>query len=888
MPARFDVFLSHATTDKPLVEELARRLARENLRPWLDKWNLIPGTAWQPEIEAVLADCLTCAVIIGSGGIGPWHHEEMRLAIGRRVEDREHSFRVIPVLLPGVERPERSKLPGFLTATTWVEFRDTLDDSEAFHRLVCGIRGEEPEGGPGGAILEGQNPYRGLELFDVEHAPLFFGREALTEWLLDALKRKPSAVENRFLAIVGASGSGKSSLARAGLLAALKDGKLDGSAAWPRAICRPGAEPFFSLAKALTGLAPESVSAVVFDRLQGRKDGERSLHVAAGLVLGEPPRAERLVVLVDQFEEVFTLCNDEAERRDLIANLLHAATVAGGRTIVVLTMRADFYPRCASYANLAAALSDHQVLVGPMTEDELRRAIDRPARLAGLEPEPGLVELLVDDIRGRAGALPLLQFALQEVWRRRENYRLTIRTYREIGGIEGALQRKADAVYDSFTPQQQELCRRIFLRLVQPGEGSEDTRRRASLRELLPDDPTQARAVQAIINRLADPESRLLTTGRQQTATGEGTLEVAHEALIRGWPQLRTWIETDRAGLRTHLRLTDAAKEWADAASEAKEATLYAGARLAVASEWAASHRDELGALEAAFLSASQEHERQQKADEAEKNRRLAEAERQRAEEAKRAEHEAEAAAGRQKKLSQRFLVAAVVSLLLALAAGLGGWLAYWAMGRARAQARVATSRQLAALSASERNDRLDRSLLLAVEAIRTENTFEARDSLFKALQDRPGLRTFLHIEEGDVSGRGLQPRRQDHRGRIRRRRRRRGGAVGRGRAEAPGGGTPAREGGHRHGRGLQPRRQDHRGRIRRRRRRRGGAVGRGRAEAPGGRPPAREGGQCLGRVLQPRRQDHRGRIRRRRRRRRCGAVGRGRAEAAGGRPPCP
>lgn len=440
MPARFDVFLSHASTDKPLVEELARRLARENLKPWLDKWNLIPGTAWQPEIEAVLADCITCAVIIGAGGFGPWHHEEMRLAIGRRVENREHVFRVIPVLLPGVERPERSKLPGFLTATTWVEYRDTLDDPEAFHRLLCGIRGIGPEDRAGGAAFEGKNPYRGLELFDVGNAPLFFGREALTEWLLDALKRKPSAVENRFLTIVGASGSGKSSLARAGLLAALKDGKLDGSAAWPRAICRPGAEPFFNLAKAVTGLAPESVSAVVFDRLQGRKDGERSLHVAAGLALGEPPRAERLVVLVDQFEEVFTTCHDESERGAFIANFLHAATVVGGRTVVVLTMRADFYPRCASYADLAAALSDHQVLVGPMTEDELRRAIDRPARLAGLEPEAGLVELLVDDIRGRAGALPLLQFALQEVWRRRDDYRLTIRTYREIGQIEGALQ----------------------------------------------------------------------------------------------------------------------------------------------------------------------------------------------------------------------------------------------------------------------------------------------------------------------------------------------------------------------------------------------------------------------------------------------------------------
>src|SRR3954454_17377271 len=242
-----DVFLSHATNDKPLVEELARRLARENLKPWLDKWNLIPGTAWQPEIESALGECAACAVIIGPGGLGPWHHEEMRVAIDRRVADRERAFRVIPVLLPGVERPERSKLPGFLVATTWVEFRRTLDDPEAFHRLVCGIRGVEPGAGPGGAAFEGQNPYRGLELFDVAHAPLFFGREALTEWLLDALRPQPSGAESRLLAVVGASGSGKSSLAGAGLMAAVEDGKLHGSAAWPRAICRPGLEPFLSL-----------------------------------------------------------------------------------------------------------------------------------------------------------------------------------------------------------------------------------------------------------------------------------------------------------------------------------------------------------------------------------------------------------------------------------------------------------------------------------------------------------------------------------------------------------------------------------------------------------------------------------------------------------------
>src|SRR5262249_10455677 len=158
-------------------------------------------------------------------------------------------------------------------------------------RLLCGIKGIEPGNSAGGSVFEGKNPYRGLELFDVEHAPLFFGREALTEWLLDALRCKPSGAEKRFLAIVGAPGRGKASPARAGLLAALKGGKLEGSASWPQAICRPGAEPVFSLANALKGVAPDPDRELVFDHLRGRKDGERSLHFAAGLALGEPPRA---------------------------------------------------------------------------------------------------------------------------------------------------------------------------------------------------------------------------------------------------------------------------------------------------------------------------------------------------------------------------------------------------------------------------------------------------------------------------------------------------------------------------------------------------------------------------------------------------------------------
>jgi hypothetical protein len=228
---RYHVFLSYSSADRPAVEDLARRLVREGIDPWLDQWNLIPGDAWQPAIERALADCATCAIFIGPGGVGAWQHEEMRAAIDRRVAgtgaetiDGRNSFRVIPVLLPGVERPEPGRLPTFLTTTTWVEFRTGLDDEQAFHRLVCGIRGVEPGAGPGGAAFEGICPYRGLEVFDVAHAPFFFGREALTEWLVVKLRPAPDGQENRFLAILGASGSGKSSLARAGLVAALQRG----------------------------------------------------------------------------------------------------------------------------------------------------------------------------------------------------------------------------------------------------------------------------------------------------------------------------------------------------------------------------------------------------------------------------------------------------------------------------------------------------------------------------------------------------------------------------------------------------------------------------------------------------------------------------------------
>ena len=296
---KYHVFLSHSTPEKPAVEKLAVRLRREGIEPWLDKWNLVPGELCQVVMETALTDCATCAVFIGPSGFGVWQEEEMRAAIARRVNEArtvpnaKDRFRVIPVLLPNSERPERGLLPPFLAAATWVEFRKSLDDQDAFHRLVCGIRGVEPGAGLSGAAFEGACPYRGLEVFNVEHAPFFFGREALTEWLIVKLRASPSGQENRFLAILGASGSGKSSLARAGLIPAIKRGELVGSAEWPVVIFKPGRDPIESLAVALAGLdgATRPSPVAVQGLMSGLQATENTLHLTTRLALRDAPSA---------------------------------------------------------------------------------------------------------------------------------------------------------------------------------------------------------------------------------------------------------------------------------------------------------------------------------------------------------------------------------------------------------------------------------------------------------------------------------------------------------------------------------------------------------------------------------------------------------------------
>jgi serine phosphatase RsbU (regulator of sigma subunit) len=494
---------------------------------------------------------------------------------------------------------------------TWVDFANGLDDEQAIHRLVCGIRGIAPGPGPGHAIFEGECPYRGLDAFKEEHARFFFGRATQVDWLLRHRvgPMAQSSHARRFLAILGPSGSGKSSLALAGLIPALRAGKVAGSAAWPIIIFRPGYNPLENLAIELSRLGGSVPTPVAIQNLIAGLIQDRStLHLTARLALHEVA-ASRLVVLVDQFEEIFSLCTDEALRRALIENLLYAASIVAGPTVVFLTMRVDFLGKCVSSPELAAALSDGQELVGPMKKDELRMAIEQPASLVGCALEPGLTDLLLQDVQGQAGTLPLMQYTLLELWRARRGRRLTIAAYREVGGVEGALEHRADEIFAGFRsrPQELDICRRIFLRLTQPGEGTEDTKRRARFDELIPSQAEHA-TVEEVVRKLVD--ARLITTGGRETAAPRRDesdpppyIEIAHEALIRGCGQLRQWIDADRAGLRTHRQLTEAVRDWDQHRRDASY--LYVGSRLDVAREWADTHKADISPLELEFLEAS-------------------------------------------------------------------------------------------------------------------------------------------------------------------------------------------------------------------------------------------------------------------------------------------
>ena len=530
------------------------------------------------------------------------------------------------------------------------------------------------EAGPGrGAPAAVRPPFMGLASFDIDDADLFFGRERLVAELIARLAGAS------LLGVVGPSGSGKSSAVRAGLIPAVRSGVLPGSDRWMVALLRPGEHPLRELDRAVWAALPEA--------LRTRLDGADLPLRAVRDVMDDP---ECLLVVVDQFEETFTTCADDAERSAFIAALTEAASDSRGRVIVVIAVRADFYGRCAEDPALAALLGANHVLIGPMSADEYRRAIEQPAQRVGVRIEPALTEALVDEVLDAPGGLPLLSTALLELWNLRDGRALRLDAYIQTGGVRGAVARLAEEAYAGFSQEEQPLVRSVMLRLTGSGEGDAVVRRRVPLVEFdAQSNPIIGRVLTALTDR------RLLTVS-------EGSVEVAHEALLREWPRFQEWLGDDRAGRHLRAHLIDAARGWSESGRESGE--LYRGARLASALDWTTEHTLELNELERDFLNSSRLANEQ-------------DAERQR----------------RTNRHLRGLLAGAATFALLAVVAGA---LALVQRGQAETAATQATAQRLGAQAVVE--DELDLALLLARQGYEIDASLDTESTLLASILKAP------------------------------------------------------------------------------------------------------------------------------------------------------
>lgn len=571
-------------------------------------------------------------------------------------------------------------------------------------------------GARAGAQADGECPYRGLPAFTAREAPWFFGRARATAELIERVFER---IGDGPLMLLAPSGAGKSSLLNAGFVPALREGgfPMPGSDTWPVLRFTPTAHPLAELldcaAKALGADHGVTVGEV--------RDRPHALLEAVRRHSGGPPAdgpdrtppPPRPVLLVDQFEELFTLCSDEDERRAFVRVLCALAAARRepdaehrgdpGPAVVVLGVRADFSGNCLDLPELAPVFTRGLFVLPPMSLAELRESITRPADLAGLVLEPGLFPLLMRDAglrddqpdRTPSGVLPLVSHALLATWRQREGATLTVDGYERTGGIQGAIARTAEEVFTRLYPAEQNTLRRVLVRLVHVADGTGATRRRMS-RTALMEQLAEAGPASAALDAFV--RARLITMDRD-------TVEITHEALLHAWPRLRGWIRADRAGLLVHQQLAHAAAEWEREGRD--PSALHRGTRLESARAWADEHdgRSRLGPLEAAFLRASQD-----------------------------AQDGREQQAGRQVRLRQWTLATLVV--LLVLAVGAGG-LAYQQRAGALGQERVARSRALALQSAALAAGRPEASMLLAARAYRTSATSEARGALLST-QSQP------------------------------------------------------------------------------------------------------------------------------------------------------
>lgn len=610
-------------TDFGIARDLQNWTNLESLYLTEDKMGMLMGSPHYLSPEQIKAEAISPQSDIYSFGImlyeiltgkTPFHGSPMSTLITKHLMEPMPPLSLMREDLPEVlnrvvsratEKDPLARYPSI--AALVADFRDALLSShvdvqyDSIHTRISLI----PEITSVDEIaLELVNPYKGLRAFQEADAVDFFGRDVFIQQLIQRMQND----NQRFISVVGPSGSGKSSAVKAGLIPQLRKEALPGSSNWYIVDMTPGAHPMEELEAALmrVSVAPPTAATI----LSQLREDERGLVRAVRRVL--PGDQTQLLLVIDQFEEVFTQLTDEDERRHLLALLLTASQDANSRVRLITTLRADFYDRPLLYPEFGELMRQATEVILPLKRDELEQAITQPATNVGLELEAGLVSEILNDVAEQPGPLPLMQYALTELYERRSGRFLTLQAYRDIGGVSGALARRADDLFAELNESDQQIAQQLFLRLVSINEGAEDTRRRVKLSELL-----SLQGDSSDIQRIVDQfgKYRLLTFDHDQE-TREPTVEVAHEALIRQWTRLRGWIDDNRENLRIQRRLTAATEEWRNANKDASY--LASGTRLDQFESWVKDTQLKLTGNEFAYLDASlSQRARQQEAEQA-------------------------------------------------------------------------------------------------------------------------------------------------------------------------------------------------------------------------------------------------------------------------------
>jgi energy-coupling factor transporter ATP-binding protein EcfA2 len=555
----YDVFVSYSRADWQHAAEIDSVLRANGLRSFFDRRNLAPGLPWVRALEQAIGAAKTVIVLIGPRGLGNTQQYERELALVR--QSRDPAFPIVPVILPdtSTDRPF-----DFLNLLTWVDFSHVAKVSDApdeVARLLAAVHGAPS---PGDVVREAICPYRGLDAFREEDAAFYFGRGSAEDPKTPIGELVCKVREHPFVMVVGRSGSGKSSLVYAGLLPALR---RERNRFWNVLSLRPGPTPLRALAQAFNPRADDEGAAEYATKITNEAEKLRTgdPELLSHMIREQLDRAEgkpdRLLLYVDQWEELYAQGPSSSAREraaehaadvnrfiDLLLNAARCAPVT-----VVASVRADFYDPLIAHQEMRSLLLTQQVLLGAMSRAELERTIVEPARKVGLAVDPpGLVQRILDEAGDDEGMLPLLQYALKETWALRKGNTMTGDSYARSGGVREAIRITAERAFEALSAEEQRAARQLFLRLVTPGEGQEDTRARAEM----PLEPAQLK----IVEQFAGPRTRLLVTGSDLTM--RPTVEVAHEALIRTWPRLRDWIALNRDKLRARAAVLQAKADW--------------------------------------------------------------------------------------------------------------------------------------------------------------------------------------------------------------------------------------------------------------------------------------------------------------------------------------